>query len=378
MRSNFTLPTERRIPKAGLIATIVVVLLLLGSWIELFDARSDSYINESIVDAGIIYAAARGINAAVSVIQSAEVAVVFASISPGEALDPINDFIERFSNVMTFSIASLALQKVLLIAAKNDIFKTIITLSGVFFILSIVLLPKYKNVALKIFIILVFIRFSLALTVMLNGAADHLFREESEKNKQTLVSFESSLSNIAESLNSEETLEQLNDTIDDLTQQLEEIDGDIVEIKGDIERQKSKVPLSKTMTTLLNPFKEEDAGMEKAKRELKELKVELEQLESTKNSLEDQMGLAVSERDCAINRSEGKSCSAWEWIRDKSGFVKAGFAKVAISSADTFESIITLLALMVLRSVLLPILFWIVLYKGIRNFWNNRFYVMNE
>jgi hypothetical protein len=62
------------------------------------------------------FAAARGINALVSVIQGTAIAVspagVGLTLSIGEALDPVNDLIERFSWVMLVSTVSLGLQRV--------------------------------------------------------------------------------------------------------------------------------------------------------------------------------------------------------------------------------------------------------------------------
>ena len=84
-------------PAAESAALIVcVVLFVTAAWLGWFDARAEAYVDDAILDAGIIYGAARGINAVVSVIQSADVSFLVASLSPGEILDPINDLIERF------------------------------------------------------------------------------------------------------------------------------------------------------------------------------------------------------------------------------------------------------------------------------------------
>ena len=58
----------------------------------------------------LAFAIARGINAAISVIQSAEIGfsiAVSATFAPGEILDPINDLIERFSLIMLLISSTL-------------------------------------------------------------------------------------------------------------------------------------------------------------------------------------------------------------------------------------------------------------------------------
>ncbi len=64
------------------------------------------------------FAAARGINALVSVIQGTVIAVspagVGVTLGVGEVLDPINDLIERFSWIMLVSSTSLGIQRVVL------------------------------------------------------------------------------------------------------------------------------------------------------------------------------------------------------------------------------------------------------------------------
>jgi predicted ATP-dependent Lon-type protease len=102
-----------RIDVKALVSVLIVVLVALSST-RVLDDYVDEYTNESIRNAALTYASARGINALVSVLQSTEVEVgviVSGSMTIGEVLDPLNDMIERFSSVMTWVLASLAAQK---------------------------------------------------------------------------------------------------------------------------------------------------------------------------------------------------------------------------------------------------------------------------
>ena len=103
------------------IAAIFIVLMVTLSSTRVLDDYVDDYTTDSLKNAALTYATARGINALVSMMQSSEieagVGIVSGSMTIGELLDPLNDMIERFSTVMTWVLASLAAQKVLLLLA---------------------------------------------------------------------------------------------------------------------------------------------------------------------------------------------------------------------------------------------------------------------
>ena len=102
---------------------------------RLLDDYVDEYTTTSIKNAALTYATARGINALVSMMQSSEVeagvGIVSGSITIGELLDPLNDMIERFSTVMTWVLASLAAQKVLLLLASHELFLYLVAVLGI-------------------------------------------------------------------------------------------------------------------------------------------------------------------------------------------------------------------------------------------------------
>jgi len=184
---------------------ITIVLLVILSWAGSLDKYSDKYTNSAIVQAGSAYAVARGINATVSMLQTSTVfgdvglgIDVGGSIAIGEILDPLNDLIERFSEVMTVALGSLVMQKILLAIAANKLFSGLLTLLG---LLSVLVVWTGKTRAfsllLKLFILLVVIRFSLGIVVLSNGAVSHLFLSgRIEESSARLGDFKGDINNL--------------------------------------------------------------------------------------------------------------------------------------------------------------------------------------
>lgn len=185
----------------ALIAILVVVLVALSST-RVLDDYVDEYTNESLRNAALTYATARGINALVSILQSSEieagVGIVSGAMTIGEVLDPLNDMIERFSTVMTWVLASLAAQKVLLLLASHSLFLYLVAVLGVSALLVLYFgNPAARNLLFRCFLVVVFIRFALGLAVALNSGADYLFLDQQlQANDREIEQFQSRIMRI--------------------------------------------------------------------------------------------------------------------------------------------------------------------------------------
>ncbi len=176
-----------KISTKSLVAVGIVLLVMISSS-RVLDDYSDRYTSNAIKSAAITYATARGINAIVSMMQSsnveASIGIVSGSITIGELLDPLNDMIERFSTIMTWVLASLAAQKVLLLLASHSLFLYLVAVIGIIALLLIYFgQPTAQRYALKTFLVLIFIRFSLGIAVALNSGVDVLFLDQQLETK---------------------------------------------------------------------------------------------------------------------------------------------------------------------------------------------------
>lgn len=165
------------------LVSIFIVLMVGLSSTRVLDDYVDDYTNNSIKNAALTYATARGINALVSMMQSSEVeagiGVVSGSMTIGELLDPLNDMIERFSTIMTWVLASLAAQKVLLLLASHELFLYLVAVLGISALLLLFYAsPRAQSPVFRAFLVVVFIRFALGIAVTLNSGVDNLFLDE--------------------------------------------------------------------------------------------------------------------------------------------------------------------------------------------------------
>ena len=271
------IPTDH--PRALLpLATILLILPI--AWMGQLDVEAELYIGESIKNAAILYGIARGINAAVSLMQSVDVSVVVASIQLGELLDPINDMIERFSDAMTYAIVSLTMQQILLEIVRAKLFNILLTLSALLYVGLWLGKSQLRTSAFKLFLTLTFLRLSLTAVLLLNMAVDHSF------------------------MNAKVAVEQ---------QKMVSMQEDMSHISGQLNNQAQ------------SDSSEEKSWMESAQASLQKVA----------GSFHIQAMI-----DDAMRKSE-----AW------------------------FSSILTLLTLVLLKSIILPLLFWYAILKGVKALW---------
>ncbi|UAW97313.1 hypothetical protein KEM63_10805 [Halopseudomonas nanhaiensis] len=159
---------------------VVLVLLCAGlSWLGLLDARCAEYVDGSLLQAGLAFATARGLNALISVMQSTTLSFsLFAGVQVtlGELLDPFNDLVEQYSSMMKLAIGSLVIQKVLLDIVSDTLFKVLLSLSALALVGSVMLRSAlWTHWLLRVFALLLFLRFALVLAVALNGLVDRVY-----------------------------------------------------------------------------------------------------------------------------------------------------------------------------------------------------------
>lgn len=179
----------------SVIGIVLSVLLFFSSGVQIpvLDATADTYFRDSISKAGVSYGVCRVINATVSIVKESslqlEPAGIGLSLAVGQVVDPINDMVERLSNVLVMAITSLGIQEltyeISLILAPQIL---------AFFLLLLSLLVWFQNdkicklqrLIMSIFMILSISRFCLPVSSLANQFLQENFFEEQilEANKE--------------------------------------------------------------------------------------------------------------------------------------------------------------------------------------------------
>ena len=154
------------------IISIFLLLLLALSWSSVLDTKAIEFNTETTKDVVVTLAITRSINAALSVVQNSSLLLgigVQVDMAIGQVVNPINDFLDRFSWVLLFSLISLGLQSLLISLVKAKIFN--ILLSGVVIgvIVSFYKKFEYSDILYKFMLVLLFIRFALPVIDVANG-----------------------------------------------------------------------------------------------------------------------------------------------------------------------------------------------------------------
>jgi hypothetical protein len=165
-----------------LAAVAAVVLAISG----VADSVSDDYSDEAFKRGLVTFAIARALNGVISVAQGTEVAVepggVGVNFTVGQILDPINDLIEQFSSVMLVATSSLGLQNILL-NMTGWWGVTAALGAAVLFLVVAMWWPGgvqagVRTLALRVFLILAFLRFALPVLIIGTHIVFSAFLEE--------------------------------------------------------------------------------------------------------------------------------------------------------------------------------------------------------
>jgi hypothetical protein len=106
-----------QIARKALVA-LSLALMVACAWLAPLDAPAMQQVDAGLKRALISFATARALNAVISVAQGTQASVqplgVGITLAPGQALDPVNDLIEKFSNLMLAATVVFGIQKVLI------------------------------------------------------------------------------------------------------------------------------------------------------------------------------------------------------------------------------------------------------------------------
>jgi len=367
--------------------TLLIILLVTFSWVPTLDNYSDEYTDTSIIQAGAAYATARGINALISTLQTSTIQVgigVEGSITIGEVLDPLNDLIERFSQVMTVALGSLLLQKILLVITADSIFKILITLSGIAAIAGM-WQGRVWILALfwKVFVLLIFIRYALGFVVSLNSIVDTVFlAEDIELSSGALDNIKGEVSNLQKKNKSLEErakflrlsiLEEKNTIEKIISLDLPSEERALAKVNRRLQEAEAALDKNVSFMCRINPLCEE-AGAREAKDlvsslggQKNKLEEKISQLKRRVNEIE--LEIKFKEKSLAVDY-DGRLDGLTRWLPSFHELGKAlNPESIAKLVSENVSNVIRLLVLFLLKSILIPLLFFYAFFGIAKSLW---------
>ena len=165
--------------------SLAVLLSSITSVDRIAEAEHESLFQRAL----ITFALARTLNGVISAVQGTELALqpagVGVTLTPGQALDPINDMIERFSWIMLGASLSLGVQQVLLDVGQWWGVRLLLGALGLLWLWFRLLGQSGQppgsgdagQVIFRVFIIVLFIRFAVPAAMIANEGLYRLFLE---------------------------------------------------------------------------------------------------------------------------------------------------------------------------------------------------------
>lgn len=366
----------------------LVVLTVLVSWLEAIDRHTAEYIDGALVQATATFAIARAFNAIVSVLQEFTVSIFTFEIAIGQALDPINDLVEQFSSLMKLALGSLIIQKVILEIVSENFFKIILSISGLFLVLTIILNKfQYLQIAFKTFIFLAFIRFSVVMVVLFYSAVDTAFiNEKVEKDQAYLENFPQDIEQFLENKEAdeefrsalEEDMKNLESMVEEKKIALEGIDAAIapLEIKKiEISERISAIKSEMSATDRWNPLRK-DSNVLEAEAEISAVEEQIKKINAERNLIVSQIETLAGDINKIKNTLEGKSNSVFESVGKSLTSVTSGLAnfrdklkEYVADMALAIPNIVNIMTLFVFRTIILPLVFLYAFMKAFKLIW---------
>ncbi|MGM0985119.1 MAG: hypothetical protein ACQEXG_17165 [Pseudomonadota bacterium] len=380
--------------KRKLVIAVAVFLVVLISWSGIIDILSKEYVNASTVQAFSAYAAARVLNAAISIAASFNIdaelsfgAGVGAGIQPLQILDPLNDLIEQYSLAMKFSISSLVIQKILVEAASTLIFKLFLTFLAIILVASLYVRDgAYSFFLLRFFAFFAMIRFLFVLSLLMNGIVSQAFIDDNISQDMQEVS---EVANQVENQRAEsgaglsederEGLLAMQDELElekaRLLDSLKESEIQLQVVEEEVEVAQAAVSeFEEAMGTMekLNVFSREE-DYEAALQAEEESQDLLDRKREEISKINEQLSDIESNLENTVALLEGRPIEQ-SWMASASSKIAefrdmARWERIKTTIEGVVSAILNLLAAFLFKTLIMPLIFLALFLKGFKYIW---------
>jgi predicted nucleic acid-binding Zn-ribbon protein len=356
----------------------VLLILVILCWLSHFNLYIVDFIDQALLQSGIVYASARTVNAVISLLQSAEIGIGIASIQPAQLLDPINDLAEYMSDAMRIALGTLYVQRILFTLSSDTFFSGLFTLSVVIYTLSDHL-DYAKRFSTKILASLILIRFMIPLIVISTGLASQMFLDgqinaqnhavadkvdhlSAQANATNTLS-SSARKNIADQKASLlSSLSTVNDEKTHLFSQIKENQQRLITLTSKIAAIQATRNLTEKLTmTELEHAKPLITRQQTLKQEQAQLNNDIAGLNTKTTRLKQQI-------HALDNQLDGNTGDMMDKVADA---VSSGIRDIIEPMEQLFVDFLSLLSLLVVKLILMPTLFLYLFLKAFKTIWRH-------
>jgi hypothetical protein len=164
--------------KMRMVLAVVVALMVACSWLVPLESVASQQVDAGLKRALISFATARALNAVISVVQGTEVAVQPAGVginfTPGQILDPVNDLVEQFGQLMLVASVAFGVEKVLITMGAHWAISVLLTVTAIAWAYGYLRHRASPAWLTQVLVILLMTRFAMPLVII---GSDQLFRE---------------------------------------------------------------------------------------------------------------------------------------------------------------------------------------------------------
>lgn len=171
----------------NILLSVILGLAVLFSWVKPLDSAAEKYVQDGLQRSIASYAVAKTLNAVISFAQGTELSFqvgIGATITPGQVLDPVNDLVEQFSELMLIASIAFGVMLILVKIGGYWVFSLLLTIG-----VGAWLWMRWENIVIpdlltKVVVALLFVRFSMPMVAFGSEFVYKQFLEDDYKQNQ--------------------------------------------------------------------------------------------------------------------------------------------------------------------------------------------------
>jgi len=184
-------PSSRLHGGSLVLKVLLAVLLAAAAWWPALNLHAADQVEANLKRALTTYAVARGLNAAISVLQGTQVAIEPAGVgvvtTPGEALDPLNDLIEQFSSLMLWASVALGIELVLIQVGGHWVLCTLLGALAALWVIASAMRSRSAPAFCRLLLLAALLRFAVPLATLGTELIHREFLDEGYRTAQAQI-----------------------------------------------------------------------------------------------------------------------------------------------------------------------------------------------